>query len=123
MRILAVLILTVFLLPGKAQEVAVRPKEGDAAPIALTLTRLEVLEGRVIGLEMGQFEMLRDRCFPDASKTIRAQVEELNKLIQGHQGRLLEVERLILKGRNLDPAKYVVNWREGNIKEKEVKQK
>ena len=92
----------------------------DAAP--LTLTRTEILENRVIGLEMGQFEMLRDRCFPDPGKTVRAQVEELNRLIQGHLARRGALELEIVKAHGLDPAKYRVNWKDSKIEEKGAKQ-
>lgn len=109
MAVWAVAITVMFFLPFL---VTISNAQGE--PSEIKLTEVEVLRGRVHGLEQQQ---LIDR-HASIVKEIQPQLDQLKALeakIKEYDGKLAEKEKAILAERKLDTAKFKVDWKAGAI--------
>ena len=116
MRILAVLILFAGLAVAQDQkpEILGGPDAFKPAQIEMPLLEVEILRGRVLGVEQGQLIERRTNLL----KPIQADLEALNKAIADYNAKLVDVEKKILADRKLEAAKYRVNWKDSKIEER-----
>ena len=80
----------------------------------LELTRVEILEGLVIGLQQLR---LTDR-WASILKEIQPRIDEINALdakVREHTARVDKMDIDLVKGRSLDPLKFKVDWNTGKI--------
>ena len=123
----ALILLALLLAPASylfGQEVPEEIDEEITTPANLELTRVEMLEGMVIGLQ--QLRLTDRRA--SILKEIQPRIDEISALdakVREYSGLLDKMGAGLVKGRSLDPLKFKVDWNTGKIvavdEQKEIK--
>ena len=82
-----------------------------------SLTEVEILKGRVIGLEQGQLINNRAAIIKEIQPQLD-QIKALDAKIASYNKQAEELGAAILKERKLDPVQFVVNWKDSKIEPK-----
>lgn len=93
---------------------AVAMAQAQDTSAELKLTEGEVARGRVVGLEQQQLIERRTALIKEIQPQLD-QIEKLKVAIDGYPAKGDELTKVILAERKLDPAQFVVNWKDSRI--------
>ena len=93
---------------------AVAMAQAQDTSAELKLTEGEVARGRVVGLEQQQLIERRTALIKEIQPQLD-QIEKLKVAIDGYPAKGDVLTKVILAERKLDPAQFVVNWKDSRI--------